>query len=656
VARRPVLSPLATALLISLLVVAAILGVRAARLLEAAELAAYDWYLRLRAPIPTADPRILIVTMTERDIQTQGAWPLPDDVLANALEILLRHEPRAIGLDIYRDVPVPPGTDRLRRLLGEDPRIVVVMKFGEGASDGVRAPAAVTDPDRVGFNDIVVDPGGIVRRGLLFLDDGTSVFSSFALRLALPYLRSEGVDLQPDPQDERLLRLGRTTIRPLEANDGGYVRADDRGYQFLLDFKGGDDGFRSVDLTSILTGKFDPGIVTGKIVLVGATADSIKDNFYTPYSRGRDTAQDMPGVVLHAQSVSQLLRIGLDGASPMRSLREWQEWAWILVWSVAGAVLAFTVRSPWWFATGAAAGLAGLATLDVMLFFVGWWVPLVPPAATWVGSAAVVVAYMSYREATQRADLMKLFSRHVSKEVAEAIWQQRDEFLDGGHLRPQRLVVTALFTDLTGFTPIAERFSPEALMDWLNEYMDTMARQISQYGGVIRQYAGDSIVVLFGVPVPRPTDAEIDRDAVQAVDCALAMEQALRDLNRRWRAKGRPPTGMRIGIFTGPALAGSLGSAERSEYVVLGDTMNTASRLESYDKTLFPPDPDTAPCRILIGDTTLARIGDRFKTEPLGDVALKGKDHAVGIHRVICRAYDDAPAVADDAVTEEARP
>ena len=140
---------------------------------------------------------------------------------------------------------------------------------------------------------------------------------------------------------------------------------------------------------------------------------------------------------------------------------------------------------------------------------------------------------------------------------------------------------------------------------------------------------------------------------MQAVDCALAMEQALRELNRRWRAKEWPPTGMRIGIFTGPALAGSLGSAERSEYVVLGDTMNTASRLESYDKTLLPPDPDTAPCRILIGDTTLARVGDRFKTEPLGDVALKGKDHAVGVHRVICRASDDAPLIADETVAKE---
>src|SRR5207247_8847159 len=118
--------------------------------------------------------------------------------------------------------------------------LVVVMKFGEGPAGGVQAPAAVTDPDRVGFNDVVVDRGGIVRRGLLFLDDGTNTFSSFALRLAVLYLRAEGIAPEPDPRDPRLLRLGRTTIRPLEPNDGGYVRVDTRGYQFLLDFNAGD--------------------------------------------------------------------------------------------------------------------------------------------------------------------------------------------------------------------------------------------------------------------------------------------------------------------------------------------------------------------------------------------------------------------------------
>jgi len=232
---------------------------------------------------------------------------------------------------------------------------------------------------------------------------------------------------------------------------------------------------------------------------------------------------------------------------------------------------------------------------------------------------------------------MKLFSRHVSKEVAETIWHQRDQFLDGGRPRSQRLITTVLFTDLTGFTTVSEKFTPEQLMEWLNEYMDAMAQEVSRHGGVIRQYAGDSIVVIFGVPVARQSHEEISQDAVNAVNCALVMEAALLELNRRWRAADKPVTGMRVGIFTGPVVAGTLGSAERSEYVTVGDTMNTASRLESFDKELFPPDPETKPCRILIGEPTLGYLGEQFETEWVGNVGLKGKEQKVAVYRVLGR-------------------
>jgi len=223
----------------------------------------------------------------------------------------------------------------------------------------------------------------------------------------------------------------------------------------------------------------------------------------------------------------------------------------------------------------------------------------------------------------------------VSKEVAEAIWRDREQFAGGGRPRPQRLVVTALFTDLTGFTTVSERVGPESLMDWLNEYMGALAPEISAHGGVIRQYAGDSIVALFGVPVPRHTEAEIARDAVNAVRCALALERRLLELNQVWLAAGRPVTGMRVGIVTGEAVSGTLGSTDRWEYVVVGDTLNTASRLESFDKDVHPPDPLTRPCRTLIGDSTHAYVADLFDTEWVAEARLKGKQQLVAIYRVL---------------------
>lgn len=231
--------------------------------------------------------------------------------------------------------------------------------------------------------------------------------------------------------------------------------------------------------------------------------------------------------------------------------------------------------------------------------------------------------------------LMRIFSQHVSKEVAEDIWRDREQFAGGGRPQPRRLIVTAFFTDLTGFTTVSERFTPEQLMDWLNEYMGAMAPVISHHGGVIRQYAGDSIVALFGVPIPRRTEAEIAQDAINAVRCAVAVEQRLLELNRAWQEAGRPCTGMRIGIVTGEAVSGTLGSTDRWEYVVVGDTLNTASRLESFDKDVHPPDPLVRPCRTLIGASTHAHVADLFDTEWVAEARLKGKQQMVAIYRVL---------------------
>ena len=634
---RPKLSSLRAVGAVALMVTVLVLGVRSLTLLESIELTTYDGFIRVRPSDPPPDSRITLVTVTEADIPTSGGWPLSDNVLARVIEQIARHRPRAIGLDMYRDVPVAPGTEKLEQVLAAQPRVVAVMKFGEGASSGVRPPPVLKDTEQVGFNDIVVDPGGVVRRALLFLDDEQTSASAFALRLALLYLQAEGVTAQPAPENPALLRLGRTTIRPLEPNDGGYVGVDARGYQFLLDFQGARRPFTSIDLTSLLAGSFDPALLRDRIVLIGVTAESIKDDFYTPFSRGLSANQYVPGVAVHAHIASQLLRMALDGQAPMRTLPDWQEWLWIAFWSGAGALLAFGVRSPWRLAAAVAGGALVLAGFDFLAFLRTWWVPLVPPALAWLASAGIVIAYTSHQETLQRGMLMQLFSRHVSKEVAEAIWLQRDQFLEGARPRSDRLVVTALFTDLTGFTTVAEKHSPEELMEWLNEYMDVMAQQVSKNGGVIRQYAGDSIVAVFGVPVARRTEAEIARDARGAVECALAMETALRELNQRWRAEGKPVSGMRVGIFTGPVVAGTLGSAERSEYVVVGDTMNTASRLESFDKEYFAPDPETRPCRTIIGESTLACLGEEFETARVGEVSLKGKEQRVGIYRLIGR-------------------
>jgi len=627
-ATRLIRNPLFAAALSCLLVFLAVMAVRTKGNLEFLELPAYDWFVRLQPVSSVQDSRITVVQVSEKDILSLGQWPLTDELLARALKTLLKHKPRAVGLDIFRDIPVPPGTETLNAVLTENPNIIVTMKFGEG---GVRPPPILKGTEQVSFNDILVDPGGVVRRGLLFLDDGDDVAYSLALRLSLLYLQAEGLAPQPDERNPQHLRLGDVTIRPFEANDGGYIKADARGYQFFLDYQGAVPPFLSYSLSNLLSGKMHPEAITGRVVLIGVTAQSVKDFFFTPYSRGFSDAQQVPGVSLHALMVRQLLRAGLEGVEPLATVTETKEMLWILFWTLIGGILGLKAHSAWRFSVLGFAGVFLISLTAYLAFVHRWWIPLAPPVVVFLLTAALVTAYVTSLERRERALLMQIFSKHVSKEVAESLWRQKEQFLKNGRPRSQKLTTTAFFSDLRGFTTVSEKMDPQDLMDWLNLYMEKMTRIIMDHGGIIDDFVGDGIKANFGLPFPEQSESVIRHDAVSAVRSALAMEKEMKTLNARWREKGLPEVGMRIGIHTGPAVAGAIGGFQRMKYTTIGDTINIASRLESYDKDLGRE----SLCRILIGESTLRHLGPGFQTERIGEVSLKGKEEKITIYRVL---------------------
>ncbi len=627
-------SPFLTSLFVGTLVFFGIVGLRSTGSLESLELAAYDWYLRLQPEVPKLDPRIVLIEINESD-QNQAGWPLTDATVAKVLEILNRYHARAIGLDIYRDIPVPPGSKELNSILTKSHNIIATMKFGEAEKVGVSPPQALKDTHRVGFNDILVDPGGIVRRGLLFVDDGKNVHYSFALRLAILYLQKEGITPQPDPVHPEYLKLGKTTIEPFGPNDGGYIAADARGYQFLVNFRNFRKPFPSFSLLPLLSMQIDSKAIEDKIVLIGNKTESVKDFFFTPLSRRLQPDQQMSGAALHGHIVSTLLGFALQTGFPIRTLSGWQEGLWILFWSLMGGAMGATVRSPWRFSILALFGLLILALADYLAFLQGRWIPLVPPSIAWFVSAAFIAAYISNKEKVERASLMRLFSQHVSQEVAELIWKERYQFLEGGKPRSQKLTSTVLFTDLEGFTTLSEKMDPQVLVEWLNTYLDTMARLVMEHGGIVDDYLGDGIKADFGTPLPRATEVEIGRDAVNAVDCALAMEKEMKRLNTFWRERNLPTTNVRIGIFTGPVIAGSLGSTKRLKYTTIGDTVNIASRLESFSKDILGFESGDKTCRILIGESTVRYLGNQFRTKKIGELSLKGKTEKITAYCLI---------------------
>ena len=630
-------SPLLTSFLVGSLVFLGIIGIRSRGAFEFLELTAYDWYIRLQPEVRDPDSRIVLIEINESDIQKQARWPLPDETVARILETLTHYQPRAIGLDIYRDIPVPPGSKELETVLTQNRNIIAAMKFGGPEKVGIPPPPALKDTDQIGFNDIVVDRGGIVRRGLLFLDDGKKIFYSFALRLALLYLQAEGVTPRPDAVHPEYLHLGETTIRPFGPSDGGYIGADSRGYQFLVKFKNSRNPFPSFSLTNLFSFQIHPEAIKDKIVLIGTNSEGVKDFFFTPFSRGFHSDQQISGVALHAHIINALLGLSLQRVSPTLTLSGWQEGLWILIWSLMGGAIGIVVRSPWRFSLLALSGLLIVALVAYFAFLRGWWMPVVPPAAAWFVSATFITAYKSNKDRVERASLMRLFSQHVSREVAEALWKERDQFLEGGRPRPQTLMETVLFTDLEGFTALSEKMEPQVLIEWLNTYLDAIGGLVMEHGGVVDQFTGDGLKADFGVPLPRTTEAEIRQDAVNAVNCALAMGREIKRLNTLWQARNLPTVNMRIGIFTGPVVAGSLGSSKRLKYTTIGDTVNIASRLEGFSKNLTGPDFTERACRILIGESTLQYLGNQFRTEKVGEISLKGKTEKVTAHCLVGR-------------------
>jgi adenylate cyclase len=613
--RRVLASERFVALAIAALVAAGVLAGRGLGLLEWLDLEAYDRLLALRPPPAEAGRRVAVVGYTEQDIMSQRTYPLPDDTLAEVLERILAQRPRAIGVDFYRDVLIPPGSERLEALWRRDPRIVMVHLLEDEGRHGIPPPAVLAGSEQVGFSDVVIDPDDTVRRAILFQDDEQGEYRSLALRVATLWLASDGIGLGGDPDDAGRIRLGPTPLPRLASDDGPYVGADDAGYQILIDFEGSEP-FRQIPMGEVLDGRVAPEAFRDKIVLVGATADSVADLRRVPFGL-------WPGVFVHAHVASRLVHYGLGEGVPIAWLDRRAATAWLLLWTLAGALLGLRRHPVWIVSAALATGLLAVAGAGLAALIAGLWIPVVPPAAGWLLATGAVTAWISRRESADRRVLMQLFARHVSRAVATDLWDKRDQFLDGRRPKPLRLPVTVLFVDVKSFTSVAEGSDALALMQWVNELMEELAKQVELHGGFVDDYFGDGMKAAFGVPVPRDSEAGRNEDAKAAVRCAIAMEQSLARLNESWAERHMPTGRLRVGIDSGFAVAGSLGSSDRLKYTVLGDISNTAARLEGLDDSGH--DFERKRVRVLVSFRTRELLGEDFELADRGEFMLKGK-------------------------------
>ena len=245
------------------------------------ECAAFYQFVRWR-PAETGDSRIAIVEINEADLQKYG-YPIPDAAMAELLQKLNAAKRRAIGLDIYRDLPNPPGTAESIEAFKTIPNIVGIELMPDETRLGVRPPPVLDKLDRVGFNNVVINADGKVRRALLYSWPGDGkTHQSFALKLSLLYLESEGITPKPATANPKYLQLGKGVFRQFEPNDGACVRSDSRGYQILASQRGPTGSFRNVSMSDVLCDKVPADFFRDRIALIGSTA-SLKDFYQNAY-------------------------------------------------------------------------------------------------------------------------------------------------------------------------------------------------------------------------------------------------------------------------------------------------------------------------------------------------------------------------------------
>ena len=358
------------------------------------ELLVYDAWVQQR-PDLGYDDRLLLLEITEADLKALNRPTPSDRTLNQAIQALQVHQPRVIGLDLYRELPQGEGHEELLETLKAD-NIIAIRKLGNSPSDAIPAPRTVA-PERVGFNDFPVDDDGFIRRMMLFAEDAEGyVLSSFALQLALAYLASEDVIPLVSEVNEEYVDLNGTTFFPLGPHFGGYRNLDSRGYQLMLRYRSAVNAAPRLSLTDLLEGRFEATLIRDRIVVIGTTAPSGKDLFYTPFSRGDDEEFQMAGAMLHVQVTSQILSAAMNGQTLPWAFPEAAEMVWIVVGAAGGGALGWSLQRLWRLGVGFVGGGAVLIGVPAIAFSAGGWLPILPASVAFTGAMMATALYRSY--------------------------------------------------------------------------------------------------------------------------------------------------------------------------------------------------------------------------------------------------------------------
>lgn len=558
---------------------------------------------------PSAD--IALVLMQEADLRQHG-WPLPDGTLAALLDRLAAAQAGPIGIALFRDLPQPPGSAALAARAATSPDIAWAARLTGPAAQRVAPPFFLTPEslDAVALAELPADAGGVVRRGLLAGLDPVTGENHLGLGAALATRLLGAMPQALDETGERISLAGHP-VPLLPARGAPYGRADAGGYQILLDFAAGAGGFPQLSLGAVLAGE-GQALLRGRAVVVGIEAPSVRDGFTTPLSAARGAGAQDSSAALHAHVADQLLRLARGQSPGLRPLSPLAEALAAWVAALLGAGLAQGIARPLRALAGLALGLGALLALGIFAYGQGLVPPLVPAGLAFALAAIATIWALHAQGLQERRQLRRSFDSYLDPAIIDAMLAEPEGPRLGGEQRD----ISVIFTDLAGFTALAETLPPDRMAALLNDYFEVLTLAVTRAGGLVAEFAGDGMLAIFGAPHRQPDHAD------RAVRAALSLDLAAEAFRATRRGAGIELGVTRIGVHSGAALVGNIGTRARLKYGAVGDVLNTASRIEALNKLLGT--------RLLVSAATAVRC-EAHALRPIGVFLIRGKAQPIEI-------------------------
>lgn len=546
---------------------------------------------------------IVIIGIDDKSLKEIGIWPWDRTIHAEVINKLTEGQAASIGIDIVlsEEAKVKKSDDLLVEAVSKAGNVVmpVVGNFNFkklSATIGSSNGTDIVKSDKIieSFNELkkVAINGhinvfedqrdGIVRKALLSFEYKNREIKSFDYNIIKQYEK----------------RLGKEVLN-------GDIPIDQFN-RYHIDFNGKPGDFKPISYCDVLNGKVPPIYFKDKIVLIGPYAEGFpNDSFYTSIQKNIK----MYGVEVHANIIQNILENNLKS--------EVAEWFKILIVIILGLVshLIFNKINPKF----SALFLIGISVTYVFLTKViynnGYILYIVYPLILMVIIYIASIVYKYMKEFKERKRVTNVFEKYVAPQVVDEILKGG---LDGLKLGGERKEISVLFVDIRGFTPLSERVEPEKVVEILNEYLTLTSESIFKFGGTLDKFIGDATMAIFNVPLP------LENHPLKAVKTAFQMKKGSEELKKKLEEKFGISVDFGIGINTGYAVVGNIGGKTRMDYTAIGDTVNTAARLESNAKK----------GQILLSESTYERVKDKVKVKELGEIKVKGKNKMIRVYEL----------------------